>query len=162
MTVDKAFNESTAMNRILGKQLKYGTWLASTVIALGIVVTIFRWRMLPHGNASTFGLTIIGMGIALIILLPILRVALMVFMFLHERNYLFAMISCIVLLIIGLSVVVGLYLPPPNKNSSLSKLRCHDWSFMRNVQQNLRGPKSSLLSPCMDRISMMHTLIRQG
>jgi uncharacterized membrane protein len=100
------------MNRLIGQQLKYGTWLASTVIGLGIAATILGC-VSPQGNASTFGLSIVQAGIALIILLPILRVVLMVFTFLREHNYLFVMISCIVLAIIGLSLMIGLYLPTP-------------------------------------------------
>jgi uncharacterized membrane protein len=99
------------MDRLLARQLKYGIWLASSVTTLGMIVALFGRCIGPHGYTMILGTSIVGKGIALIILLPILRVVLMLIVFLRERDYLFVMISSTVLLTIGVSVVVGIYGP---------------------------------------------------
>ncbi|MGY3609805.1 DUF1634 domain-containing protein [Bradyrhizobium sp. Leo121] len=108
---DKALDETRRMDRLLARQLKYGIWLASGVTALGMIVALFGRCIVPHGHTMTLGTSIVGKGIALIILLPILRVILMLIVFLRERDYLFGTISGIVLITIGVSVVAGLYGP---------------------------------------------------
>ena len=47
------------------------------------------------------------MGIALFILLPILRVLLMLLVFIHERDFRFAFISGMVLAVILLGILLG-------------------------------------------------------
>jgi Protein of unknown function (DUF1634) len=111
ITDDKAVDEPNRLNLLLARQLRYGIWLASSVTALGMIVALFGRWIAPHGHTMTLGTGIVGKGIALIILLPILRVVLMLIVFLRERNYLFGMISGIVLMTIGVSVMAGLYGP---------------------------------------------------
>ena len=106
---DKAVDATRRMDRLLARQLKYGIWLASSVTTLGMIVALFGRGIVPE--TMTLGTSIVGKGIALIILLPILRVVLMLMVFVRERDYLLGMISGIVLLTIGVSVVVGLYGP---------------------------------------------------
>lgn len=106
-TVDGTFR----LERLLARQLRYGIWLASTVTALGMIVALFGWRMAPHEQTVTLGTSIVGTGIALIIMLPVLRVILMLITFLRARDYIFGMISCVVLITIGISVVIGLRIP---------------------------------------------------
>ena len=108
---DKAVHEARRMEWLVSRQLKYGIWLASSVTALGMIVALFGRCIVPHGHTMTLGTSIVMKGIALIILLPVLRVVLMLIMFLRERDYLFGMISGIVLVTIGVSVVAGLYAP---------------------------------------------------
>jgi uncharacterized membrane protein len=111
ITDDKAVDDTHRMNLLLARQLRYGIWLASSVTALGMIVALLGRWIVPHGHTITLGTNIVGKGIALIILLPILRVVLMLIVFLRERNYLFGMISCIVLMTIGASVMAGLHGP---------------------------------------------------
>jgi uncharacterized membrane protein len=111
ITVDKAVDEPRRMDLLLARQLRYGIWLASSVTALGMIVALVGRWIVPHGHTLTLGTSIIGTGIALIILLPILRVVLMLIVFLRERDYLFGMIACIVLMTIGVSILAGLYGP---------------------------------------------------
>ena len=108
---DKTVDGTFRLERLLARQLRYGVWLASTVSALGMIIAPFGWRMELHGQPVTLSTSIVSTGIALFILLPVLRVLLMLIIFLRERNYLFGMISGIVLITIGVSVVVGLYMP---------------------------------------------------
>ena len=111
ITDDKAVDDTHRMDLLLARQLRYGIRLASSVTALGMIVALFGRSLVPHGHTMTLGTSIVMKGIALIILLPILRVVLMLIMFLRERDYLFGMISGIVLVTIGVSVVAGLYAP---------------------------------------------------
>ncbi len=108
---DKAVDEARRMGWLVSRLLKYGIWLASGVTALGMIVALFGRCIVPNGHTVTLGTSIVMKGIALIILLPILRVVVMLVMFLRERDYLLGMISAIVLVTIGVSVVAGLYAP---------------------------------------------------
>lgn len=73
--------------------LWYGTWLASAVIGMGMVLGIYD---------------VVKAGVALFICLPIARVALLLVIFLRERDYAYVAISALVLTIIGAGVVAGL------------------------------------------------------
>ncbi len=92
--------------RLIGALLWYGTWVASVVIAAGMVSSA-----LPQFDSFLFGFSgyaIVKAGIALFILLPIARVALMLAIFLHERDYVYTAISALVLTIIAAGIVFGL------------------------------------------------------
>lgn len=73
--------------------LWYGTWLATAVIAAGMALGRYD---------------IVKAGVALFICLPIARVALMLVIFLRERDLAYVAISALVLAIIGAGVVAGL------------------------------------------------------
>ena len=79
--------------QVIAGLLWYGTWLASAVIAFGMVLGSYD---------------IVKAGVALFICLPIARVALMLVIFLRERDYTYVAISALVLAIIGAGVVAGL------------------------------------------------------
>ena len=93
--------------QIIAALLWYGTWLASAVIAAGMAL-----GALPQLEDSLgFGLSghdIVKAGVALFILLPVARVALMLAIFLRERDYVYTMISALVLAIIGTGILIGL------------------------------------------------------
>ena len=77
--------------------LSRGTWLASAAIALGL--------LLP--SLTQQGTRIVTVGLALFILLPVLRVMLMLVAFLRARDFPLTAVAALVLAIIGLSVAVG-------------------------------------------------------
>ena len=77
--------------------LSRGTWLASAVIALGL--------LLP--SLAQQGARIVTVGLALFILLPVLRVTLMLVAFLRARDFPLTAVAVLVLAIIGLSAAVG-------------------------------------------------------
>lgn len=85
---------SSRLELILAATLQYGTWLASVVIAAGLAA--FHPR-----------LPLISAGIALFILLPVLRVVLMTAFFLRNRDYRLGAISTLVLGIILFGFVLG-------------------------------------------------------
>jgi uncharacterized membrane protein len=94
-----------ATERLLATVLQYGTWIASGVVALGLARTLVdRPAILPSGTS------IITAGIALLILLPVARVALMLAVFVRQRDYRFAAIAALVLAIIVLGAALGLHM----------------------------------------------------
>lgn len=109
MSADRS--EGPWLELLLARLLHYGTWLASSVIALGLVVALVEGYSGPHDPALPVGMSIVRGGIALFILLPVARVLLMLLVFLRERDYRFSAIAALVLLIILLAVALGRYLP---------------------------------------------------
>jgi len=91
------------MEGILAGLLRYGAIIASGWMALGMALSLFK-DVLPLMKLSDRCLAI---GIVLLIALPVLRVALMTGVFLFEKDYRFAAISCAVLGIIALGFLLG-------------------------------------------------------
>jgi uncharacterized membrane protein len=89
---------SVRRNGIVAALLRYGTWCASALVAFGMVVHASHLSAAPFAKA----------GVALFILLPVARVALMLAIFLRERDYAYVLISMLVLSIIAAGVVVGI------------------------------------------------------
>ena len=81
----------------LAATLSLGTWLVSAVIALGLLVS----------SSLEQSARIVTVGLALLILLPVLRVMLMLRAFLRARDFPLTAAAVLVLAIIGLSVAVG-------------------------------------------------------
>jgi uncharacterized membrane protein len=87
---------------LLAGVLNVGTWLASVVIAAGLVLSLFNGR-----TPFPTGAQVVTAGIGLFILLPILRVILMLTIFVKERDYKFAAAAVVVLLIIFAGFAIG-------------------------------------------------------
>jgi hypothetical protein len=92
---------------MLAAVLHRGTWLASGVIALGLALAAFNGHAGAHPVTLMSSDHVIAAGIALLILLPVLRVALMLVAFLRERDYRFGAIAALVLFIIVMGLVLG-------------------------------------------------------
>jgi uncharacterized membrane protein len=87
------------LERRLGVFLSVGTSMACAVIAIGLV-----WRLL----SATGGGAIVMTGIAIIIVLPIVRVAMMLCAFAKAHDYRFVAVAAVVLLLIGSGLLAGL------------------------------------------------------
>ena len=87
---------------LLAGVLNVGTWLASVVIAAGLVLSLFYEQ-----TAFPSGARVVTTGIGLFILLPILRVILMLAIFVKERDYKFAAAAAVVLVIIFAGFAIG-------------------------------------------------------
>jgi uncharacterized membrane protein len=93
----------SSIESLLAGVLNVGTWLASVVIAVGLVLSLFYQRKpFPYGAYP------VTAGIGLFILLPILRVILMLTIFLKERDYKFAAAAAVVLLFIFAGFAIGI------------------------------------------------------
>ena len=92
------------LDRLLGKVLHRGTWLGSSIIALGLVLPM-TW---PGISSTMICTRIVTAGIALLIALPILRVILMLIVFVRERELRFSVIALLVLATILAGSVLGI------------------------------------------------------
>jgi uncharacterized membrane protein len=86
-----------ALERLLARVLDQGTWLASAIIGVG-------WLLAAAGSKSV---VLIDSGIALFLLLPVLRVVIMLVVFVRQRDYRFGIIAGVVLSIIVLGALLG-------------------------------------------------------
>jgi uncharacterized membrane protein len=95
---------------LLGGLLRYGALVACGWIAVGMALNV-----VGGATMSLIAARCIAIGIVLLIVLPVLRVALMAVVFLFEKDYRFAAIAGIVLAII----VLGFFLGRINSNIKL-------------------------------------------
>jgi len=106
VTPGKASTEQR--ERVIAGLLWYGTWLASAVIALGLLVGTAQQQLAMSSPGGLSGPGLVRGGIALFISLPIARVGLMLLLFLHERDYTYMTLSALVLAIMAAGFVAGL------------------------------------------------------
>ena len=93
---------------LLASTLHYGTWLASAAIGLGLAPALLHSRFSAPKLAILRDMRIATIGIALLILLPVVRVIVMLIVYLRHRDYRFSAIALLVLTIILLGFAVGL------------------------------------------------------
>lgn len=110
--MNKATARAPRLKWLLAGLLHYGTWLASAVIGLGVALALIDSRIGGRNLAHLPGMRIATIGIALLILLPSVRVLLMLVVFVRERDYRFGIIAALVLTIIFFGVVVGMHTAP--------------------------------------------------
>jgi uncharacterized membrane protein len=89
---------SGRLESLLARLLHHGTLAASGLIALGLAISV---------ASGPLGWGIAAAGIALFILLPALRVAVMLVFFLRAGDYRYGAIAALVLLIISVSFLIG-------------------------------------------------------
>ena len=107
----KPSSKISRLERRLAKLLHYGTWLASSITAVGLLLAPLEKELgTGHGFLPPH-LRVVTLGIALFILLPVLRVTTMLAVFLRERDYLFSLITALVLAIILAGFWLGLSYP---------------------------------------------------
>ena len=90
---------------LLARVLSGGTWLASGIIALGLALPLPGW---PGDPPASAGQWVVTAGIAILILLPVLRVLLMLIAFVRGGDYRLGAIAALVLAVIALGSVLGL------------------------------------------------------
>ena len=93
------------MESILAGLLRYGALVASGWIAIGMAMSMIGGA--PSNLHVGLADRCMAIGIVLLIVLPVLRVALTTAVFLFERDYLFAAITGAVLIIITLGFLLG-------------------------------------------------------
>lgn len=98
------------LDRRLATFLQYGTWIASATIAVGMFLR--TTTAMGEIGSARLATTAVTTGVAAFILLPILRLVLMLFIFFRQRDYCYAFIAALVLLIVGLGCAVGVVLGP--------------------------------------------------
>ena len=100
-------NTAGRLEQLLAAFLHYGSWSALAAIGLGYALALIGSHA-PTSNLTVLSnMRIVRMGIALLILLPILRVLLMLLVFIRERDFRFAFISGMVLAVTLLGILLG-------------------------------------------------------
>ncbi len=90
---------------LLARMLSCGTWISTGIIIVGLAMAFAR-----HPSTATRAagaMRVVSDGVALLILLPTLRVIFMLAAFIRKRDYRFAAFAGIVLMIILLGVALG-------------------------------------------------------
>jgi len=105
--MNRATDKFETREQLIAGLLWYGTWLASSHIALGLVLGLLQHFVMPLLLGFS-GFAVVKAGVALFILLPVTRVALMLFIFVCAQDYAYMAISALVLVIIGVSLLAGL------------------------------------------------------
>jgi uncharacterized membrane protein len=104
-------NAERRLEGVLSIVLRYGTWSACALIGAGIVWVLIEQAAPGPTTATTAasasGMPLVTLGVALLLGLPVLRVALMAIAFARERDYLFVALAAAVLAVIGLGLVLG-------------------------------------------------------
>jgi hypothetical protein len=96
--------QRNGLAQLLARVLHRGTWFGSSVITVGLALPMAGGSGSPSAMTGTW---IITAGIALLIVLPVLRVLLMLIVFVRERDFRFGAIAMLVLAIILLGSVLG-------------------------------------------------------
>jgi hypothetical protein len=91
------------LESLLAGLLRYGTWLASGVVGLGLVMPLI-------GRPGT---PVVASGVVLFVSLPALRVLLMLAVFLRERNHRLVAVAAVVLMTILAGFAIGIAVPSP-------------------------------------------------
>ena len=92
-------------DQIIAALLWHGTWFASGLIAVGMLLTAVE--PFPASFAIPLsGYGVVKAGVAAFILLPVARVILMLAIFLRERDYAYCAIAALVLAIIAAGVLI--------------------------------------------------------
>jgi len=97
------------LETLLARLLSYGCWAASVIIAFGLLLSGIHSQSKGDFFSDTSGQTIENGGVALVIILPVLRVMVMLFVFLRKKEYLLSAIPALVLSTIIVSLIAGLY-----------------------------------------------------
>ena len=88
---------------LLAGLLRYGTWVASGVTGLGLALSL----------VGVEGARVVAAGVALFIVLPVLRVLVILGAFILNRDYRLVLVTTVVLLTILAGLVIGLSLSNP-------------------------------------------------
>jgi len=139
---------------LLAGTLHLGTWLASAAIGLGLALALLDSRFSAPKLAILRDVRVATVGIALLILLPVVRVIVMLIVYLRQRDYLFSVIALLVLTIILLGFAVGLAGRHSDTPTSPMQVR-GETAPPHTMQAILRNSNSFL-------IAMPHTFHRQS
>lgn len=105
--MNQATDRFEPREQLIAGLLWYGTWLASACIAGGLVLGLLQ-RLVIFVLPGLSGFAVMKFGVALFIFLPVARVALMLLIFVRERDYAYTAIAALVLAIIGAGLLAGL------------------------------------------------------
>ena len=85
---------------MIGEVLRFGTIASSTLLAIGLAMTLARYR-------SELARLLLEAGLIILIATPAARVVTSVIEYIRERDWLFVILTLIVLLALGGSVIAA-------------------------------------------------------
>jgi Protein of unknown function (DUF1634) len=138
---------------LLAGTLHLGTWLASAAIGLGLALALLDSRFSAPKLAILRDMRIATIGIALLILLPVVRVIVMLIVYLRDRDYRLSAIALLVLTIILLGFAVGL--AGRHSDTPTSPVQVRGETAPPHAMQDALRKSNSLLT------AMPHTFHRQ-
>lgn len=101
-------SNAPGLEQWLARLLQYGTWAAASTVAAGLAMALLGpWAHSWPSATAVAAAHIMTTGIALFILLPIMRLILMLGVFLHQRDYRFSAIAALVLMIVIAGSMIG-------------------------------------------------------
>lgn len=123
----KEFWDGRDMEMFIGRMLRTGVVTASIICIIGGLMYMFRdgssvadysqftgspedlrgFAGILHGLMTFEPLAIVQLGVVVLLATPILRVAFSILAFLIEKDYLYVVITCIVLAIILINMIDG-------------------------------------------------------
>jgi hypothetical protein len=103
--VKPAVGRHAQLERVLAIVLYRGTWTGSLIIAAGLGLQFLDGS--AAGTSAHSGAVLVNLGVALFILLPVVRVSVMLGVFSRERDYRYAAIAAGVLSIVALGALLG-------------------------------------------------------
>ncbi|MGK9086619.1 DUF1634 domain-containing protein [Brucella intermedia] len=90
---------------VIAGLLCYGTWFATAMIAVGVILTAVK-PFLGSLVLPLSGFSAVKAGVAVLIFLPVARLALMLILFLRDRDHVYTAITALVLAVIGIGVLI--------------------------------------------------------
>jgi uncharacterized membrane protein len=87
---------------MIGEVLRFGTIASSTLLAIGLVMTLARYR-------SELARLLLEAGLIILIATPATRVVVSVIEYIRERDWLFVVLTLVVLAALGGSLVAAYY-----------------------------------------------------
>jgi len=96
------------MDAVLAQLLAAGTWLSCALIAAGLASTAIADVIRPSAVVTVAGPLLVRSGIAVVIALPVVRVAAMALMFARSRDFRFFAVALSVLAIIAAGLAIGI------------------------------------------------------
>ena len=128
------------MEKSLAGLLRYGALVASGWMAIGMALSAFQ-KIFPFMRSLiTISDRFLAIGIVLLIALPVLRVAFTTVVFLLEKDYRFAAISGLVLIIITVGFILGTISSHVAPSEVVSGEGCL-------IQKNAGGDRSPVARP---------------
>ena len=101
--MNRELARSTAhLEVIIGAVLRFGTIASSTLFAVGLVMTLTGYR-------SEFARLLLEAGLLILIATPAARVVVSVIEYIRERDWLFVVLTLVVLAALGGSLVAAYY-----------------------------------------------------
>lgn len=114
--------ENKEVELVIGKILRVGVIVAAAVIIFGLILnfatgtTGYPAGVHPHrimsilrGTVQLRPYAVLMTGIFLLILTPVLRVVVSIYAFIKEHDTLYAVITTVVLIILGAAMIIGYF-----------------------------------------------------